>query len=308
MRLSFSQVNTYLTCPKKWHIEKVERISPIQRGSPLSIGSAIDGAAEYYLLHLKDEDAKSKSLEEFEKLMRAEHIEHDIKYSVADVQLELFDAAGFLTDAGFDTDPKEFMTYCKQNKSGLDDAEIAALKVLQIEGVVAKGLLMLPEFFKWADENVKEVHSCQRKIEIQNDLGDSFIGYLDFEVTLNDGERYIFDLKTSGNPGKYFPDDAASESDQLTIYSEVTGESNVGFIVLDKVIRKRNPRVRSKEVRGIITEEQKDLVFEKIEEVRKDIVAKKFDKNYDGCYKWGKCSFFDYCKHGSLKGLKKEVK
>jgi len=306
MRLSFSQVNTYLTCPKKWHIEKVERISPIQRGSPLSIGSAIDGAAEYYLLHLKNEDAKSKSLEEFEKLMRAEHIEHDIKYSVADVQLELFDAAGFLTDAGFDTDPKEFMTYCKQNKSDLDDAEIAALKVLQIEGVVAKGLLMLPEFFKWADENVKEVHSCQRKIEIQNDLGDSFIGYLDFEVTLNDGERYIFDLKTSGNPGKYFPDDAASESLQLGIYSQETNTPKVGYIVLDKVVRKREPRVRSREVRGEITDEFLDEAFEHIESVRQDIAAKKFDKNYDGCYKFGQCPYFNYCKHNSMVGLKKE--
>lgn len=297
MRLSFSAVSTYTSCPRKYKLSYIDKIGPIQKPSPFSIGSSIDGAAEHYLLN-KD---KTEALQEFENLMRAEHEENDIKYSQSDVQVELlpedFDMQGF------DVELKDFLKYCKENPNKLDEDEYPLLRTIQIEAVVAKGKLMLPEFFKWVDENVETVNSCQRKIEIENELGDTFIGYLDFDVTLKNGKRYIFDLKTSSNPKAYYPDTSASESMQLGIYSSVTDIPLVGYFVIDKSIRKREPRVRSKEVRGEITEEFLDETFDKIEEVRYNITQGRFEKNTESCFEYGRCQYHNLCKNGSMAGL-----
>jgi len=310
MRLSFSAVDTFNSCARKYKLNYIDKIRPIQKPSPFSFGSSIDEASEHYLNNLGDVCNAFKSLAVYETAMRKEHAENDVKYSQVDVQLELIEESvldKIVDGSGMDIeDPKDFLKYCKENMLHLDESEIKLLKSIQIEAVVAKGKMMLPLLFDWADENIEEVHSCQRKIEVSNEEGDTFVGYLDFEVTLKNGKRYIIDLKTSSNPGLYYPDDSACNSDQLAIYSEHTDIENVGYFVLDKKIRKREPRVRSREVRGIITEEKKDEIFTKIEETRIKINEGRFNKNTDACFNFGKCVYFNYCKNGSMSGLCKK--
>lgn len=309
MRLSFSAISTYNSCPKKFFYQYIERIRSIQKSSAFSIGTAIDSASECYLENLEAPERRELALKHFEEVMRQEHQDNDIKYSQADVQLELIEDIGpIMVKNGYDEDQDavEFLAYCKNNMDKLDCEEYELLKDIQIEAVVGKGRLMLPLFFDWADENIQEVHSCQRKIQVENDLGDIFTGYLDFDVTLKNGKRYIIDMKTSSNPTKYYPDEAANESVQLAVYSEHTGIRNVGYFVIDKSIRKREPRVRFREVRGEISEEFLEEVFDNIEETRYNITQEKFDRNFDSCFEYGKCELMGLCKKGSMAGLCKK--
>ena len=310
MRLSFSAVSTFQACPRKYKIHYIDRIRPIRKKSPLSFGTAIDDSAENYLLNKDASEARKGALETFEKVMRHEHSTEDVEYSQSDIQLELV-APEKLDELVENSqlvieDVKEFLKYCKENKLTLDGDELDLLKSIQIEAMVEKGKLMMPLFFDWVDENVETVHSCQRKIEISNDLGDTFIGFLDFEVTLKNGKRYIFDMKTSSNPNKYYPEESASESFQLGIYSQETDIPLVGYFVLDKKIRVREPRVRFKDVRGEVTEEHLDDIFEQIEETRVAINEGEFPKNLDSCFLFGRCQYFDYCKHNSMVNLCKK--
>ena len=171
--------------------------------------------------------------------------------------------------------------------------------------------MLLEALVEWIDENVAETIACQKKIEIENELGDKFIGYLDFIVKLKDGRTVLIDLKTSSNPKLYYPSDSASNSRQLGIYSQEEGISEVAYLVADKKIRKRVPRVRLSFVEGVITEEHLDNVFSEIEEVTIEIKDKlqkgkeSFSKNLDSCDLYSGCPYKQYCKSGSLKGLEK---
>ena len=87
--------------------------------------------------------------------------------------------------------------------------------------------------------------------------------------------------------------------------------SNVAYLIADKVIRVREPKVRLSFVEGIITEEHLDEVFAEIEEVTNEIKEKlpygisAFDKNLDSCMNYGGCQYLSYCKSGCTKGLER---
>jgi hypothetical protein len=83
----------------------------------------------------------------------------------------------------------------------------------------------------------------------------------------------------------------------------------VAYLVGDKKIRKREPRVRLKFVEGVITEEHLDEIFSIIEEVTVEIKEKlplgknAFEKNLDSCSNFGNCQFRGLCEKNSMKGL-----
>ena len=168
---------------------------------------------------------------------------------------------------------------------------------------------MLGLLAEWIEENVAEVHEVQKKIQISNDNGDAFIGYVDFIVTLKNGKKVLIDLKTSSNPKAYYPEDSAETSRQLGIYSQETDVRDVAYLVADKKIRVREPRVRLSFIEGVITEEHLDDIIDEIEECTTEIKEKleigeeAFEKNTESCHKYGGCVYFNYCKKGDKKGL-----
>jgi len=93
---------------------------------------------------------------------------------------------------------------------------------------------------------------------------------------------------------------------QLHIYSQ-EAYPQVGYVILDKMIRKREPRARVREVYGEVTEEMLDSTFDTIDEVLHNIMDKEFPKNMNSCYRYGKCGFYDLCHNGNRKGLVKKV-
>jgi len=326
--LSNSQFNNYSDCQRLWYIDKVERIRPSWLGSPLLFGTAIDDTIEHILLNNEGHymntfydrmtrfkvNGSSKSFPDDILSARFNASDLDINL-IENKQLELFeqycDTLDLETpDVG---DFLETMKTKRKAKKALSIEEQKLFNFLCHQSLVVKGELMIEALKEWIDENIDEVIAVQKKIEAKNQEGDTLIGYLDFIVKLKDGRTVLIDLKTSSDMNRYYPTDSAEKSRQLGIYAHQTGVFEVAYLVVDKKIRKRKPRVRLKFVEGTITDEFLDDMFDEIVETTvgiKDklkIGKKAFDKNSDLCYtRFGKgCDYKDYCNGGKMNGLEK---
>lgn len=324
LSLSFSQVTTFLDCQRKWYLDKVEKVRPSVLGSALYFGTSTDNSIEHILLK-----KEGHYLETFDKLMnnfevnrKPKKLPEDIlalKFFVSDLDPDLVDQ-DFMDEVCEKLEVEsitipDFLDFCKQqrkSKTELGEIEQSIFNFLAQRSLETKGKLILEKLEEWITENVVEVHSVQKKIELENDNGDKFIGYHDFIVTLKDGKKYLIDLKTSSDPNKYYPEDSASNSPQLAIYSlEEDDLDGVAYLVGDKKIRKKEPRARIHFVKGEISEEVLDKTFLQIEEVTGIIKEKLpfgkgvFDQNKEACSMYGGCSYRDYCWKGSMKGLEK---
>lgn len=321
LSLSNSQIDTYLTCQRKWWLDKVQKLRPSFKASPLYLGTNLDATIEAYLLKETDDWRAfyKKQVLQFEVNNNPKKLPEDIldmRFGAGDcdeklIDQEKLDAYCDSQDIGH-VDAKEFLLYCKgqrKKKKALEETEQKIFNYCAFLTLETKGSMLLEKLIEWIDENVAKVIAVQKKIEIENENGDKFIGYLDFIVELKDGRIVLIDLKTSSNPNLYYPEDAASKSRQLGIYSQEEGIPNVAYLIGDKNIRVRDPRVRLSYVEGIITEEHLDDVFFEIEEVTSEIKEKlpqgigAFEKNLDSCSQFGGCSYKGYCQYKSKKGL-----
>jgi len=324
LRLSNSQINTYTDCNFKWYLDKVKKLRPNWKGSALIFGSALDNAVEHILLKKEGSpyDTFIDTLSKFDVNGTPKELPRDIldvRFFAGDIDINIIttsqmDIIGAYCDSiGIDMpEVDEFLLFCKQqrkNKTALSKPEQKLFNFLAYQTMLTKGAMLLEKLSEWIDENVVEVHSVQKKISIENENGDSFIGFLDFIVTMKNGKKVLIDLKTSSNPSSYYPQQSASESIQLGIYSQEECVPDVAYLVADKKIRVREPKVRLSFIEGIITEEHLDNIFGKIEKYTTEIKEKleigeeAFSKNLDSCVNFGGCEFFNYCKKGDIKGL-----
>ena len=319
--LSNSQINTYTDCPKKWWLDKQKRLRPNYKGSALLFGSAIDAAVEHILLKKGGSfhQVFLDNMNNFEVNGKEKNVTNnllDIRFSAGGIDESLVEQGAvdeFCADIEIDSlEKSEFLEYCKQKRkrrSPLEKTEQKLYNFIALESLLQKGLMMLDVLDEWIQANVEEVHSVQKKIDIENMEGDHFIGYLDFVVTMKSGKKVLIDLKTSSNTTKYYPPESASESRQLGIYAQEEGIRDVAYLVVDKKIRVREPRVRLAFIEGVITEEHLDEVFDEIEDVTLEIKEKLsegeegFPKNTDSCYNFGGCYLKDYCFNGNMCGL-----
>jgi hypothetical protein len=326
LMVSYSAIDTYLSCSEKYRLERILKIVPESINTAFMFGKAIDDASEVIFKPFMKGGSPFKRkdmLDRFkERLTTIDYQGEDIhaptcvkvKYSKADVQSELLEKEDlkviqdFIDKSDLEvTNIQDFIDYYKDSKIKVED-ETSIYNFIAWYCLYRKGVMMLDRLKLWADENILEVTSLQRKIEIENDFGDKLIGYLDLEATLKrDGILRTLDLKTATNAVKQYPDDKIANSDQLTIYANST-QKQVGYVIIDKEIKKKEPRVRIRELYGEITEEQLDTVFEKIDFAMEGIRAEKFEKNTDACFKFGKCWAYELCHRGNMKGLIPRVK
>lgn len=320
--LSFSQISTYRDCARKFYLQRITKLRPTYLGSALLFGTAIDNSVEHMLLK-----KEGSYLETFHKLMnsfevnrRPKNLPEDIlalKFFVSDLDVNLLDQ-DFMNEVCERLEVEsitipDFLDFCKQQrkaKTELGEVEQSIFNFLAHKSLVIKGELILEKLEEWITENVVEVHSVQKKIELENDNGDKFIGYSDFIVTLKDGKKYLIDLKTSSDPNKYYPEDSASNSPQLAIYSlEEDDLDGVAYLVGDKKIRKREPKARLHFIDGEITEEFLDEVFEQIEQATTEIKEKlefgqgAFEQNKDACSNFSGCEYRGLCWKGKMDNL-----
>lgn len=298
MKYSYSAISKYQECPFKYKLHYVDRLRQKYQSSPLIFGSAMDMAVQAMLDNWgKETDFITLFSTKFQELCEG----NEVKFSKTDCDLSLIDEHIFIElQKHFKMDLKTVAS------SGLNyKDEIEAFSQLCFESLKTKGIMLLNHFYAWAKDNVQEVQGTQNKVEFANEEGDVFEGYLDFVCTLKDGRKVVMDLKTSSNPNKYYPEDSANNSPQLTIYSHFLENADVGYIVLDKTVRKKEPRIRHKEVYGTITDDQVNKVFNDIDETLHKIRDKVFPQNFNSCNNFNGCEYRNYCKSNgeNMEGL-----
>lgn len=327
IQVSYSAIDSYLSCSEKYRLERIVKIIPDSVNMAFCFGSATDAASEViFKAYMKDaapfnreeminlfEDKLTNYEFQGEMLYIPTHAK--IKYSKADVQPELLTKedladieAYILEESDLDVGKiTDFIDYFKDTKIKLEE-EIVIYNYIAWYCMLRKGILILDRLVQWAKDEIKEVVSIQRKIEIVNDEGDKLIGYLDLEAILKrDNKIRTIDLKTASNPKQQYPDDKISKSMQLTIYANET-QKEVAYVILGKTIKKKAPRVDIRELYGTISEQQLDETFEKIDVAMNGIKNGIYTKNTNHCFAWGACQYMSLCFKGEMRGLVEKVK
>lgn len=331
MRLSHSAKDCYLTCPKKWELYYKQKLRSRYIGSALVFGSAIDEALNTMLLEKKKELTEEEQElleltpeETFLKHFKTARILKDqvdirksdqIYYFKSDLDLQLLEAKDhkkvldFSKEVGIELETfeniEQFVEEVHLNlkaKQKLDTETQKVYNYICWLSLCQKGLLLLDEYRKNIMPEIEEVFDVQKRISLP-DGDDEFVGVIDVICSFHSepGVKYVCDNKTSSRPYKQ---DSVSLSAQLAGYSEYEENDNCAYIVLEKKLRKREPRVRSAIIKDRMPEEMKNQTFDELTEVFHEINAGNFEKNMDNCFQYGrKCDYYSHCRTGCLEGL-----
>lgn len=256
IRLSHSSSSRYTECPKSYFYHYVKNYRPTVQSSALLFGSAIDKSAEHYAL-TKD---FHETIELFNKTWQEQEISGKLTdlrfllnftYSNRDLDVDLLkdeDWHEILREFGGNPqeDLKEVI-YNKDNNGykGLLADEQSLFNYANWLCLKRKGHYMLKEFKKVFDENVEEVLGNQVKIDLEDENGNSVVGFADFVFKWKGQEKpVVFDLKTSGIE---YEEDAVKKSPQLGLYVFSLSEKyqdtrSAGFLVLNKNISKNKTK------------------------------------------------------------------
>lgn len=289
IQLSYSASQKYKTSPRAYYLHYILRLRPTDLSSALFFGSAIDNALNFLLQGKKDGSDQTAVLAIAKSAFEASwnHAKVD------DKEIDL-----------------SRIGVIKYSKSDYDEGILTSDDRLEIEtsnkdphwvSLKRKGLMFLEAYDEQILKHIKEVKFVQKDIKLENDMGDSFIGFIDFCAVWEDGRTIIFDNKTSSI--KYSAD-SASTSEQLATYHEATKEEikvdAVGYIVIPKKIRKyKEPRVPIEVIIDNIDEKVVNETFEMYDEVLSGIKLGDFPctrHDEDGCCSvpWG-CPYRKYC-------------
>jgi hypothetical protein len=306
LQVSYSSLNTYKDCGYRFWLDKVKKIRPTTTSSAFLFGSALDCVFENMLKDFPNLKTVHDYNHIFATVFATTKINGEevtvygsprINFSKADLQPELID----MNDEGYAIANELYAL--KSAKKDIPEELKIQYNILAMNSILAKSKFLIPEMLQWVKDNVVMPISTQQWITISNDDGDTFRGALDAVIETKRG-IILYDLKTSSSPNQDYPDGCADTSPQLSIYSQEVNIKNVGYLVFDKNIRKREPRVRVREVYGTITEEQLDKTFKDIDDTLKLIKQKEFPRNLDSCNKYGGCPYAGYChKNKSMVGL-----
>lgn len=319
MKLSNSAVNKYFECPRKYKYHYIDRLRTNRISSALFFGCAIDEAVNVMLLrkkkkHTKEEkklfklnpievfnDYMSKFDSNGDKVSIAKSERVDYYKSDCDVTMltkgDSKNIAEFANTLNYEiNDISNFVKECQKEKNINVDAKRIYNYICWLS-LYRKGVMMLEQYEKRVLPLIHEVHGIQIKVDLK-DSDDSYIGYIDFVASFTDDKqiKYVVDNKTSSRP---YSTDSVLESHQLASYCEYMNIYKAAYIVVEKKIRKRKPRVRISIVKGDITDNQLVATFNRITKAYENIEEKIFDKNEDSCYNYGRqCDYFQYCHYG----------
>lgn len=326
INVSYSALECFEQCSEKYRLKYREGYSSEKIPSPLFFGTAIDAAVELLLLKKKvllseaeldllmNEDAFSI----FDKTMREQNgqlLERNplCEYFYSDFDLTLLtkeDSSSFKKAYPSIEDLEEFFIYCKKyikTHGELKPGTKIAFNNLGWLSLYRKGEKMIEAYERDILPEIQEVFDIQKAVELINDSGDKLRGKIDFIASFKDdpSTRYIIDNKTSSEAYK---GDSVANSIQLAIYCEAEACDRAGYIVMEKKMRVKEPRARTQIIKDIVSNEQKQKVFDKVEFQLNNISRNVFEKKDSpkDCHFFGKpCDFFNLCWHGKIDGLKK---
>lgn len=298
MQLSFSSCQRYLLSPRSWFLHYLLRLRPIQQGSALVFGSALDAGFNSLLQDKKDgvEVSLVKAKSEFDKVFGATNPK-EIKYSKSD-----YDTVSL---------PNDFVPGIEILKKFNIDKDIP----MEWYCLKYKGYILIEEYAAQVLPRIQEIYEIQKEINLTNEVGDTFTGIIDLIARIDD-KVLICDNKSSSI--KYAQDSVAN-SEQLASYYEAMKDdyplNGACYIVVPKKLRKvKEPRVQIDFIFGSISENLIAKTFQDYENVLKGIKTGKFEctrDQRDGCCSapWG-CVYKAYCTSDGtdLTGLRVEEK
>lgn len=293
IRLSHSAKELYLRCPLAYYMHYFLNLRSKTTTSALLFGSAIDAGLNTLLL----------------------------TYNVREAQ-DVFEKAWSFGKINNDEVSFKFTELIKFSKADLDESFLTEnilkqpINVQSWESLLNKGMLMIEVYAKEVLPKIKKVLSVQEKIYLPNNNGDLITGNVDFVAEFKDGSRLICDNKTTSV--KYDVDVLKTKSQQLATYEEALSSkyntNGVAYVVVDKKIRKKEPRVRIEIISGKINEVMKKKTFDEFESTLYNIKMGHFKSNHPDCNNYfGTCICDSYVKSGgsNLDGLievKKETR
>ena len=319
MKLSYSKVDKYNTCPKMYDFHYNKRFRSKYIGSPLFFGTALDDAVGRLLLEKKKtltdkekEEYEKTALEIFQKKMKVSRYNGewvDLKksplaeYSKTDLDISLLSDQQMKKYLQEVDDVQSFIDWATKARkhSGLSEEDTLLYNSIGHDCLIEKGKMILKTYEAEIIPQIKEVLEIQKKIWLPNDEGDGITGFIDFTCIFNDepDKKYIVDNKSSSKPYKI---EQLHTSDQLHTYAEHEGYDDICYIVYEKNIRKREPRVRITILRGKTIEEQFEKTFEQYQKATDGIKNEEFNPNYDsGCFFYGsKCVYHSICHYNKM--------
>ncbi len=247
-RLSYSAVDTYLSCGKKYEFSYIDKLRPKVQSSALLFGTAFDKAIEAVL---KDQTCNEKDV--FDDVWQNQKIN---KRSVDLVESTLisYSASDFDEDLLQEDDIKFIKVKAIEYNIDIGESWVDAFKAVQslkkdktwtIQQQTwynlcnwlclrRKGHLMLDANRKEILPRFKGIINTQTEIQLSNSItGDTLVGFPDLVAIWEDDKMLVFDYKTSSVK---YPQDAVKKSPQLTIYCHALEIKSAGYIVFSKHI------------------------------------------------------------------------
>lgn len=288
INLSYSKLQCYETCPKMYKLRYIDYWEPINKRSPLLMGSCIDEAMNILLL------TKKKVLTDKEKVLAEKDVYQAYEEEFQKLRNEP-NIVFFKSDYETEHIPRDILEGLKS-----DSRELAETSLYYL------GLELIKAFERDILPQIDEVLEIQCRVVIENERGDKIKGLIDFKAIFKDqpGIIYIVDTKTTKNP---YVERSASESDQLATYSEAEQIENIAYATLVKKRYKKEPYYRTQLIRDVASEELKQKVFDNYEKLLDNIMDEKFEPNFKSCkFQFGmKCDFYNLCHNDSKRGLRK---
>lgn len=328
MKISHSRLEKYKQCSEAYRLYAEERLTGIYINSPLFFGTAIDNAVELFLLKKKEElterESRITSTENaysiFDKCMREQDgvlLEKNIlcDYFASDFDpglLKLDDLALLNKQYPSITDFQatwEKINLAFKNNKAVSDSNRQLYNHMCWLSLYRKGELLLDAFEKQILPRIHRVYSIQKEIQLLNGAGDELNGKIDFIASFTDNPeaKYVCDLKTSS---KAYTEDSVSRSPQLNIYCEAESIPRACYVVLEKKVRVKEPRIKTQVIRDEVYDDLREIIFDEIDEVCNNIAERKFYKKASPkeCHFFGrKCEFYGVCWHKDYTKVKKRV-
>lgn len=343
MKLSHSAKDKYLSCSEKYRLHYIKKLRSPKIFSALFFGSALDDAFSALLVQKKSHQVDISDYEFMLRtttpeqlfMKKMEQVEHNgkvievAKSPFADYYTSDFEPS-LLTDEALEKlywfapdvvdvrkDEAPFRIYARANILAFMEACKSALKAkkkLSTEDLtlfnyvtwltlVEKGLLMIEAYRTQIMPQIFEVYSIQESISLPNEAGDEVTGLIDFTCSFVDdpGTMYVCDNKTSSKPYKA---SQTGESPQLATYCEYKGTNKAAYVVIEKKIYAKEPKIHTQILRDTIAEEVFSLTFAQFENVLHNVCTSNFEKNFKACFEFGRmCPYFSLCKYGKTDGL-----
>lgn len=280
--LSHTAKELYLRSPKAYFLHYLLKIRPETTGSALFFGSIIESGLEVLF--------KTANLEEAKETFRKNFVIQEVNGKVEDLATSTaikYSKKDYDPDILTDLELEEMVEKPQQYKSWFS--------------LRRKGEMLIEAYYNEILPNIKRVIGTQVKFTIDNSKGDEIVGIADMICEWNDGRILVLDHKTSSVK---YPSDAVQTEQygkQTALYYEIFKDEykidGAGFIVLEKDIRKREPRTRVYVTKfEVPNEELIEKTFAEFENVGYNIKQAQFPCCSPNCDVYGQsCPYKNYC-------------